>query len=71
MFADIVKIVSVFIKTIFKDSRKVKKIMYQKSVYISISYYSKICWVPMKKYWSQQNSRGVSHDSYVFWIFSR
>ena len=43
MFADIVKIVSVFIKTIFKDSRKVKKIMYQKSVYISISYYSKIC----------------------------
>ena len=43
MFADIVKIVSVFIKTIFKDSRKVKKIMYQKSVYISISHYSKIC----------------------------
>ena len=30
MFADIVKILSVFIKTIFKDSRKVKNIMYQK-----------------------------------------
>ena len=23
----------------------------------------------MKKYWCQQNSRGVSHDSYIFWIF--
>ena len=38
-FADIIKIVTMFIGTIFKDPRKVKKIeiMYQNAVYICIS----------------------------------
>ena len=35
-FADIIKIVTMFIKRIFKDSKKVKKIeiMYQSAIYI-------------------------------------
>ena len=40
IFADIIKIVTSFIKTIFKDSKKVKKkkeIKYQNPVYICIS----------------------------------
>ena len=43
--------------------------MYKKSVYICISLYGKICWFLVKKYWWQQNSSGVSRDSYIFWIF--
>ena len=43
--------------------------MYQNTIYIFISWYSKICWFPLKKCWYQQNSRGVSRDSYIFWIF--
>ena len=44
-FAGIIKIVIMFIKPIFKDQRKVKKIeiMYQNAIYICISWYSKIC----------------------------
>ena len=44
-FAGIIKIVTMFIKAIFKDQRKVKKIeiMYQNAIYICISWYSKIC----------------------------
>ena len=45
--------------------------MYRNSAYICISWYSKICWFPVKKCWCQQNSQGVSRDSYVFWIFLR
>ena len=38
-FADIIKIVTMFVKTIFKDSKNVKriKIMYQNAIYICIS----------------------------------
>ena len=43
--------------------------MYQNTIYICISWYSKICWFPVKKCWCQQNSRSVSRDSYIFWIF--
>ena len=43
--------------------------MIQNAIYICISWYSKICWFLVKKYWCQQNSRGVSRDSYIFWIF--
>ena len=39
------------------------------AVFICISWYSKICWFPLKKCWCQQNSRGVSLDLYIFWIF--
>ena len=45
--------------------------MYQNATYIYISWYSKICWFPMKKCWCQQNSRSVSRDSHNFWIFLR
>ena len=45
--------------------------MYQNAIYIGISWYNKICWFPVKKGWCQQNSEGVSRDSYIFWIFFR
>ena len=43
-FADIIKIVTMFLKIITKDSRKVKKteIMYQNPIYMWISWCSKI-----------------------------
>ena len=37
IFADIIKTVAMFIKTTFKDSRKVKKIMYLNGIYFCIS----------------------------------
>ena len=40
--------------------------MYQNTVYICISWYSRICWFPAKKCWFQQKSRSVSRDSYYF-----
>ena len=45
--------------------------MYQNAIYICISWYGKIGGFPVKKYWYQLNSRGVSRDSYIFWIFFR
>ena len=47
--ADIIKIVTKFIKTILKDSKLEElKIMYLNGIYIWISWYSKICWFPVK-----------------------
>ena len=43
--------------------------MNQNAIYICISWYTKICWFPVKKCCCQQNSRGVTCDSYVFCIF--
>ena len=43
--------------------------MYQNAIYICSSWYSKFCWFPVKKCRCQQNSMGVSHDSYIFWVF--
>ena len=40
--------------------------MDQIAIYIYISWYSKICWFPVKKCWCQHNSRGVSRDFYIF-----
>ena len=37
IFADIIKIVTMFIATIFKDSKKVKRIRNQDGIYICIS----------------------------------
>ena len=56
-FADVIKVATTFIKTIFKDSKKLKEseIMYQNAIYIRISRYSKICWFPVIKCWCQQN----------------
>ena len=45
--------------------------MYQNAIYICISWYSKISWFPVKKCWCQQNSRGLSRDSYfldLLWV---
>ena len=41
----IIKIVNMFVKTIFKDSKKKKEleIMHQNAIYTCISWYSKIC----------------------------
>ena len=57
IFADIIKIVTMFVKTVFKNSKKVLS---------CISSYSKISWFPVKKCWYQQNARGVSRDSYIY-----
>ena len=45
--------------------------MHQNAIYFWIFWYSKICWYLVKKCWCQQNSRSVSRDSYIFWIFFR
>ena len=37
------------IKTIFKEKLKELEIMCQNEIYISICWYSKICWFPVKK----------------------
>ena len=50
IFADIIKIVTVFIKKIFQDLKKVKRTENNVSKYNTfISGYSKICWFPLKK----------------------
>ena len=75
IFADIIKILIVFIKIKKKRLKKKWKeleIMYQNSVYDCISsWYTKICWFPVKKYWYQQKSRSVLSDLYIVWIFFR
>ena len=51
VFADIIKIITRFIKKYLKTLEKLKEleIMYQNAVYICISWYNKICWFPVKK----------------------
>ena len=45
IFADIIKILTMFIKTIFKGSKKFEEleIVYQSLIYFCISWYTKIC----------------------------
>ena len=64
---------TMFIKQSLKSQEKFKELesMYQNAIYICISWYSKIWWFSVKKWWCQQNSRGVSRDSYIFRIFFR
>ena len=52
-FADIIKNVITFTKTTSKTQEKLKEleIMYEIAIYICISWYSKICWFPVKKSW--------------------
>ena len=71
IFANIIKIITRFIKKIFKDSRRVKRVRNysQNGIYTCIFWYSKICWFPEEKCWCQQNSWCVSRDWYIFWIF--
>ena len=72
-FADIIKIVTMFIKKNLEDWKKLKEleIMYQNAIYICILWYGKIWLFPMKKCWCQYNSRGESRDLYIFWVFFR
>ena len=74
MFADIIKIATMLIKTIFKNSKKVQRIrnyvssikMQSASVFLDIAKFAVFC---IKKCWHQQNWRDVSRDSDIFWIF--
>ena len=45
IFADIIKLVTMFIKTIFKGTKKLKELemTYQNAICICISWYCKIC----------------------------
>ena len=43
--------------------------MYQNPIYMCTSWCGKICWFLVKKYWCLQQSRNVSRDLYIFWIF--
>ena len=72
IFADIIKILTIFIKTIHKDSRKVRTNRNYVSKYnLYLYWYSKICSFLVKKCWCQQNSRGVSGDSYLDLVWVR
>ena len=68
-FPDIIKIVTIFLKTILKSKKKLKEleIMYQNAVYIFISWYSKTCWFPMKNT-NVSRTQGVI-KRLIFWIF--
>ena len=70
-FGDIIKIVAIFIKTFLKDSRKIKTIRnYIPKCNICIFLdVAKFADLQQRKCLWQQNSRGVSRDSYIFWIF--
>ena len=41
--------------------------MYHKSIYICISWYSNICWFPVKKCWFSR-TQGVYHVIYIFFL---
>ena len=73
IFAGIIKIVTFLLKQSLKTEEKLKEleILYQNAIYAFISWYNKICWFPVKNCWYQRNSRGVSRDSYILWIFFR
>ena len=71
IFVDTIKIITRFIKKIFKVSEKVKRIrnyvsIYKSAIYVCISWYNKICWFLVKKCWCQQNSGAVSGDLSIF-----
>ena len=63
--AGITKFAIMFIKTAFKDSKKVSKIRnyLSKCNLYSISWHSKNCWTPVKKCWWHP---GVSGDLKIF-----
>ena len=56
-----------------KTQKKLKELesFNQNAIYTCISWYSKIRWISLKNCWCQQNSMGVSRDSYIFWFFFR
>ena len=60
-FADLIKIATMFIKTMLKDSQKLKEleIMYRNAIYSCISWYNKSCQFSVRKCRFQQNSKAV------------
>ena len=79
-FADIIKIAPMFVfcqnrnyfkRLVIRFIIKKLAIMYYNAIYICISWYNRSCWFPVKKCWCQQNSKGESHDLFIFWIFFR
>ena len=66
IFVDIIKIMTMFEKTIFKI-----ELMYQNATYIYTSWYSKLADFRWKKCLCQLNLRSVSRDSYIFWVLFR
>ena len=73
-FACIIKIETMFIKTTFKDIKKVKRIKIYALIvatYICISWYYKICWLPVRNA-DVSRYKEVCHEVYMFfWIFFR
>ena len=80
-FDDVIKIVTIFIKTSFKDSNKVKSIrnfMYQNPIYICISWYRKkllitgekmMASVELKEHTSTLKEH--TRDLYIYFIYFR
>ena len=61
-----------FIKAIFKDSKKFKKIMYQNVIYIDTPWLAKFTDFRWKNAGvSRTADGGVSRDSSIFWVFFR
>ena len=73
IFADIIKVVTIFIKTIFKDSKKIIKELETilKVQSISVFLMQQDLQIFGEKCWCQQISRGVLRNSHDFWIFFR
>ena len=70
IFDDIIKIVIIFIKTIFKDSKKVKRLKYyswRRNLYLHFLIPQKFL-IPDKKILMSAEVKGVSRDSHIFWI---
>ena len=71
-FSYIIKILTMFLETIFKYSRKVKRIRNYVSkcnLYVFLDIANS--WFSVKRCWCQQNSRTMSRDSYILWTFFR
>ena len=73
IFVDIIKIASIFTKTIVKDSKKFERIRNYVSKWNLYFYFliQQNCQFPVKKLWHQQNSGCVQPDSYIYCIFFR
>ena len=73
IFAGIIKIMTMFIKKIFKYSKIIKRIsnyIPKSNLYLYFSI-KQILPISGEKCSCQQKSTGVSLDSYIFWIFFR
>ena len=69
IFADIIKIITIIIKTIFKDSKKIKRIRHYESKCNLYLYFLILLISNKKVLMSAVKIKNVSRDSYSFWIF--